>query len=265
MTGWTYTDLMQFWSDKIPLQTTVVGGVPQFVDASGRYQADIPYVISYAEGLMYRDPDFDFLATRQTDSTQSTAAGSRYVQISATFIVLERLNLITPAGAQPDGTGASRVPLIRTTPAVLDMMWPETSNTEAPSFGLTHWAVFDMQELSPASKVRIAPTPDAIYVAEFKGTFRPAPLAQTASAQTFLTMYLPDVFSAATMIAWTGLMKNYSAAGVAGAVDDPQQGVHWAAVYKMSKAGAATEEARKKSISSGWSSLSPAPLTAQPR
>jgi hypothetical protein len=263
--GWTFSDLIQFWSDHIPIQTQVVGGVPQFIDASGRYQADIPYVIQYAEGLMYRDPDFDFLATRQTDSSQSTAAGSRYVTIPPTYIVVERLNLITPAGAQPDASGASRVPLIRGTPAMLDTMWPETSSTQPPTFGLTHWSIFDQQIASPASKVRIAPTPDAAYVAEFKGTFRPDPLAQTASAQTFLTMYLPDVFAAATMVSWCGLMKNYAAAGVQGAVDDPQQGVYWMSQYSLLKRGAAVEEARKKSQSAAWGTMSPAPLAATAR
>ena len=265
MTGLTYNQLVTYWADHIPLPTTTVGGVVTFTDASGRYTADIPNAIAYAEGLMYRDPDLDFLATRQTDATQSTAAGSRYVTIPSSFIVVERLNLIVPTTATPDSVGSSRVPLIRTTPAVLDTMWPEASNVQAPSFGQTYWSIFDMQEASPASKVRIAPTPDNVYVAEFKGTFRPAPLAQTANAQTFLTMFLPDLFCAATMISWAGLMKSYSMAGTPG-VDDPQMAVHWTSVYRDLKRGAAIEEARKKTTSSNWGTMSPAPVaTATPR
>ena len=265
MSGMTYNDLMQFWGDKIPLQLQQPGGVNTFIDASTRYQSDVPFVIAYAEGLMYRDPDLDFLATRQTDTSQATVAGSRYVTIPSTFIVLERLNLITPAGLQPDAVGASRVPLIRTTSAVIDMMWPETSLVAPPAFGYTHWAIFDQQQVSPvASQVRIGPTPDGAYTAEFKGTFRPAPLLQAAAAQTFLTQYLPDLFSAATMIAWAGTMKSYSMAGVPG-VDDPQMAVHWSSIYRDLKKGAAIEEARKKSMSSGWGSMSPALVAATPR
>lgn len=268
-TGITYNQCVQFWADKIPLQTVVgadavtltfVQPTTTTFDTSSRYNNDIPFIIEYAEGLIYRDPDLDFLATRQSDSSQSTTAGSRYVTIPPTFIVLERLNLILPAGAQPDSVGSSRVPLIRTSPDVLEVMWPETSTTQTPSFGLTSWSIFDQQIASPASKVRIAPTPDASYVAEFKGTFRPAPLAQQAAAQTFLTEYLPDLFLAATMVHICGLMKNYAAAGVAGAVDDPQQGVYWSQQYATLKRGAAVEEARKKSQASGFGVYSPTPV-----
>ena len=252
MPGQTYNQLVQQWADHIPLQTLTVGGVLQFNDVSGRYQNEIVNAIAYGEGLMYRDPDLDFLATRETDSAQSTAAGSRYVTIPSTFIVLERLNLITPAGSNPDAVGASRVPLIRTTSDVIDTMWPETSNTAAPSFGLTHWAIFDMQETGPASQVRIAPTPDAAYVAEFKGTFRPAPLAQTASAQTFLTEYLPDLFFCATMIHWAFVMKSAEAQ------------TSWKGRYADLNTGAAIESARQKSQSADWQPYSPAPVAAAP-
>lgn len=271
-TGLTYNQIIQFWADHIPLQTVLGtdGQTLQFVqpttttfDTSSRYNNDIPFVIAYAEGLMYRDPDLDFLATRQSDSSQTTTAGSRYVTIPPTFIVLERLNLILPAGQVPDSVGSSRVPLIRTSPDVLDTMWPATSTTATPSFGLTHWALFTMQEPSPnTSQVRIGPTPDGDYTAEFKGTFRPAPLQQQATAQTFLTEYLPDLFQVAGLISWSGLMKNYSAAGVPGAVDDPQQAVHWMQQYNLLKRGAAVEEARKKSLSSGFGTYSPTPVAA---
>ena len=272
MPGFTYNDVVQFLADKIPLQTVLGGdGVTlEFVqpttaafDTSSRYNNDLPYIIAYAEGLMYRDPDLDFLATRQSDSSQTTTAGSRYVTIPPTFIVLERLNLILPAGKAPDSVGSSRVPLIRTSPDVLDTMWPATSTTATPSFGLTHWALFTMQEPSPnTSQVRIGPTPDGNYTAEFKGTFRPAPLQQQATAQTFLTEYLPDLFQVATMVAVAGLMKNYSMAGAPGAVDDPQQGVYWMQQYNLLKRGAAVEEARKKSFSSGFGTYSPTPVAA---
>jgi hypothetical protein len=140
-------------------------------------------------------------------------------------------------------------------------MWPETSNTQAPQFGLTHWAIFEFQTSASPAQVRIAPTPDANYVAEFKGTFRPDPLAQTASAQTFLTEYLPDLFFAATMIHWAGVQKNYAAAGT---VSDPGQGINWLVRYNQLKTGAAVEEARKKSQASNWGAFSPTPVVATP-
>lgn len=256
-----YNDLVTAWADLLPQQTINVGGTLQFNDVSGRYQNEIPRAIEYAEGRMYRDPDFDFLATRQTDSTQTTTAGSRYVTIPSTFIVLERLNLITPAGLAPDANGASRVPLIRTTQDAIDMMWPEASSTAAPQYGLTSWAVFDQQETSPASKVRIAPTPDATYTAEFQGTFRPTPLQQAANATTFLTTYLPDIFLVATMLHWVAMQKAWGGASA----DDPQAPVTWESQYRALKAGAAVEEARKKSLSAGASPFPPAPLAQQPR
>lgn len=272
MTG-TFNDCVQFWADHIPLQTVVgAGGTLAFVqpaagatDTGARYNNDIPYVINYAELLMYQDPELDFLATRTTDSSQVTVSGSRYVTIPPSFVVVERVTLVTPAGKAPDDAGATRVPLIRATPAVINMMWPAASVTAAPKFGLTHWSIFDQQETSPASQIRIGPTPDGAYTVEYAGTFRPAPLAQTAAATTFLTTNLFALFTAASMVAWAGLMKNYVAAGVQGAVDDPGMAVTWMSVYNGLKKGAAVEEARKKSLSAGTSVYSPAPLAQMPR
>lgn len=187
----------------------------------------LPEIIDYAEQRIYRE--LDFLATRTTDVSQATVSGSRNLPIPSQLVVIEALALLLGP--------ANRVALVSTTLDALDAMWPNVNLTQTPQFGVTHYAVYDQQ--GAASQVRIAPTPDNAYVAEFRGTFRPAPMS-SSNQNSFLGTYLPDLFFTASMIHASDYMRNF------GTGDTPGMAQEWESQYNKLKTGAAVEELRKK-------------------
>lgn len=204
-------------------------------------------IIAYAEGRMYRDPDFDFLAIHTTNATSSTVANSRLLALPAAIIIPERLNLITPASTAPDASGSTRTPLKRVSLDFLDFVWTVDTTVTGQGFP-QYWAVYDN------SNVRLAPTPAAAYVAEFVGTFTPTPLSST-NTSSFLTVYLNDLFFAAAMVFLAGYQRNFGQGS-----DDPQMAMSWDRTYTTLKTGAAVQEARKHYRGPQWSPYPPTPL-----
>ncbi len=251
------------WSD----YTTGLVNFLQVADPTGlaAFNLILPRIVDQAEQRTYRDPDLDFLVTRTTDRTQQTVPGVRSVLIPPAFIVIERVALILPSGAQPDQQGAMRVPLLRVTQDFIDNIWPDETQTLTPQPWETYFSIFAENEAGiPApepiagvpqpSKINIGPTPDGTYVTEYRGTYRPPPFYTVAlftpstgqalnpTGTTFLSAELPDLFFAASMVASSGYLRLFSAAS-----DDPKMAISWEAMYQSLKSGAATEEARKKS------------------
>lgn len=211
----------------------------------------VTQIIAYAEGRIYRDPDFDFLAIHTTNTTSSTVANNRLLTMPAAIIIPERLNLISPSASSPDAGGSIRTPLKRVSLDFLDFVWTESTTAVGQGFP-QYWAAYDNLN------VRLAPTPAAVYVAEFVGTFTPAALSST-NASTFLTTYLNDLFFAASMIFLSGYQKAFGAAS-----DDPAQAMSWEKTYTALKAGAAVQEARKHSRGPQWSPNPPIATVAAP-
>lgn len=235
-------------------------------------------MIAFAEGIIYRDGDLDFLVTRAVDLSQATQNGARAVPIPPQFIVVEAVSLVLPAvpavnqGPAPPLRGATRVPLLRATRQFCDLIWPVESQVQTPDpLNGGYYALFSEQEaagsgaeadeLKPLpSSIIVAPTPDAAYPVEFTGTIRPAPLS-AENPTTFLTEYLPDLFVTAAMIWAAGAyLRNFGSQA-----DNPQQAVSWKQLYAEQKAGAAVEEARKKAQGRGWTSFPAAPIAQPPR
>lgn len=204
-----------------------------------------PDAIDYAEQRCYRE--LDLLQTVTVDTSVTLAAGARNATIPSAFVVINGYNILTPVGS---GATGLRNPLTPVSRDVIDMLWPGgTTATGMPVMfaQLTQWTVL------------FGPTPDQGYTLEIIGTQRPAPLTSTNDT-TFLTLYLPDLFIAATMVFMSGYMRNFSSSG-----NDPQMAVNWESQYKALFASANSEEMRKKFNSSGWASLNPAPAATQPR
>ncbi len=107
--------------------------------------------------------------------------------------------------------------------------------------------------------MKLAPTPDNTYQVELLGTIRPDPLSST-NTSTFLTLYLPDLFIAASMVFGAGFQRDYGAQS-----DDPQMATSWMTQYDMLKGSAMVEELRKKAQSSAWQPYFPSPLATPPR
>ena len=191
-----------------------------------------------------------FVCTITRDSAPLTAGNRNFTlpQNNGTFVVIEQMNAITPAGTTNPDAG-TRVPMLPVAKEVLDQLGGSPSYTGIP----TMFAPINQQGWI------VAPWPDQAYTVEVVGTIRPAPLSAT-NQTTFLSTYLPDVFMAAALVMAAGYQLNFSAMG-----DNPQAGVTWETHVKTLLDSAKVEEIRKKFGSQGWSSKSPDPIATPPR
>ena len=208
----------------------------------------LPGCIDYAEQRMYRE--LDLLVTRDVDNTTFLSSGNRHVTLSSatgTFVVVEQISVITPVTA---GTSnGTRNPLTPITKEYLDFAWPNSSNTGVPLY----FAPVD------GTIFAVGPAPDAGYLLEVTGTQRPAPLSASNSS-TFLTLNLPDVFIAASMVFATAYQRDFGAM-----VDDPQRAASWENQYKTLMMSANIEELRKRFMGPAWQSMTPSPVATPPR
>lgn len=205
----------------------------------------IPAMINYAEMRIYRE--LDLISTITRDTSVSLVTGNQNVTLSNIFVVVQGVNLLTPAGNDP--ATAARTPLIPSSKEVIYGLWGDPTVTGQPSL----YAMVDQW------KVLVAPSPDNSYTLEAYGTQRPAPLS-ASNTTTFLTTYLYDLFLAASMVFVSGYMRNFSSSG-----SDPNMPINWETQYGTLKASANMEELRKKSWSDSWTAMSPTPLAQPPR
>ncbi len=228
----------------------------------------LPRIIEYASLRILRE--FDFLATRTTDATALSTNGVRSVAIPPQFIVVEAASIIFPANTKPADAGANRIPMIHTSLEFINMTWPNESQVKTPSqLSDIYFSLFNeevaadsdtSEPMSLPSSIQIAPTPDDAYHVEFNGTQRPAMLSAD-NPTTFLSVYVPDLFLAAAMIAGHGyLLRNWS-----GMADDPQAPMTFEKQYRILAEGVDIEELRKKSMSVGTTPFIPTPLTGVSR
>lgn len=232
--------MLDYASYKSQLQTLVVSQ-----DPDPAFDELLPAGIDYAEQRIYRE--LNLVSTVTTDTSVVLSNAVRAVSIPELFVVVDNINLLTPAGAGVDA--ATRVPLTPVSRAVLDMLWPGNSVTGVPSIFcmVDQWSII------------LGASPDDTYGLEIVGTYRPDPLSET-NTTTFLTEHLPDLFVAASMVFMSGgLMRNFGAQQ-----SDPAMSSSWEAQYGLLKASADVEELRKRFTASSWSSQPISPQ-AQPQ
>lgn len=240
----TYAQLIQYLVTL--LQTEDTYGVEAL-------NAIIAYLIQRGEDIIFQDAELDFLFSRQADVSQSTATGSRAVPIAPEFITVEGVSIIIPANTKPPGTQQSpttRIPYLRTTRPVIDLIWPNEQITAPPDpLNGGYYAIFDFEESSPAegnaeaalpSSFLIAPTPDNTYVAEVTGTYRPAVISAT-NTPTYLSTYYPTLLITAILIAAAQWQR------------DAQLQAVWDAEYQKLKMVAVMQSRRQKSTMAGFS------------
>lgn len=210
------------------------------------FVAALPNIIDDAEQRCYRD--LDLLATINRDSTGMLTAGNRNFTYPSPFVVTEDINVITPAGTVDPESG-TRNSLLPASKEMLDVLFPSAIASSIPQY----FAMITQ------STIIVGPWPDASYQVEIVGTIRPAPIS-LSNQTTFLSLNLPDLFLAASLIFGAGYQKNFSEMG-----DQPQSLSSWEAHYQMLLKSALTEETRKKFSSEGWSSKTPDPVATPPR
>ena len=204
---------------------------------------------------MYRD--LDFLVTSDA-LTFPLTAGLRNLDLSGgsnqfPFVVSEQINIITPSTeTDPNSANATRNPCIPVTKEYLDQVYGSSAPANR---GVPQYFVPFNDNL-----FFLGPTPDAAYTAEVVGTIRPASLSST-NLTTFISLYLPDLFIAASMIYVSAFQRNFSSASA----NDPQMPVTWETQYKTLLQSAMVEEARKKFEGAAWSSKGPATAASPSR
>lgn len=212
------------------------------------FQIILPQAITYAENRMYRD--LDFLTTVATNTSYATTSGTRQVNIPVSaFVTLQQINLISPAGTTNPELG-TRISLLSTTTDFLNMVYPSNTGAGQPQF----FAMLNQNAFV------LGPWPNAAYTLELVGTVRPDSLSAT-NTSTFISLYLPDLFIMASMVYVSAYQRNFSGASA----NDPQMPVSYESQYMTLLKGATVEEARKKFQSSGWASMSPAPVASPSR
>ena len=218
------------------------------------YNTLIPRCIEYVENKMYRDPDLNFIYTRKVDNTASFSTGSRSLSVPGGIIVVEEVAAFFPVGTT--ASNGTRVQFLPSSLDYINQAWPNASVTYPPQVaGPGPW--FAMQD---NTTIVVAPTPNAAYNVEVVGVYRPAELQQTASSTNYLTLNLPEMYVAASMIYWTGVMKDYGAQ-----TDDPRMALSWTAQYEELKKGAAVESARQRAQGPGWTAFNPTTVATPPR
>lgn len=235
--SYTYTT----WVAALSNETNIVS-----TDAS--FQAILPTIIDSSEQQIYRE--LDLLSTIVRDTSASTTPNSRNFTLPQTggrFVTTQGINIFTPAG-----TTTTRNQLQPASRDYIDFTWPSDTAASADTVPTEYAMITDQT-------VIFGPPPGSAFTVEVIGTIRPTPLSST-NTTTFLTLYLPDLWFAATMFNMSAYMRNFGAQA-----DDPRMAVSWQTTYETLKASALSEELRKKYQSVSWTSLSPSPIATPPR
>lgn len=218
---------------------------------SPAFATELPNVIDAAEQRCYREVDLQ--DTRIVDASGVLTPNSRSFtlpQAQGRFVVVEQINIITPAGATVS-TG-TRVPVLPTSRDSLDATWPSEISASVPSIP---------EFFAPLTSqiYRFGPPPDAAYAVEVQGTARPVPLSN-ANQTTLLTLYLPDLFFAAAMVVGAAYQRSFGQSA-----DDPKLAQSWENQYGIAAKSSVTEEFRKKFSGSAWTPMAAPPEAAPPR
>jgi hypothetical protein len=210
----------------------------------------LPAAIDYAEGRLYRELDLPVVSV--VDTSVTCSSGVRTISLSTVSgepLIVERINLFSSAGTT--SSNATRVPLMPTSLAVIDMTYPTALSSQCgqPEF---------FGRINNTS-VALGPTPDQPYGVEMEVTYRPAPLSASNSS-TWLTQNVPELMIAASMVFMSGYMRDFGSQS-----DNPQMAQSWEAQYKALVASQGVDTQRMKFMSQAWTSEQPNPLATPPR
>ena len=209
-----------------------LGSAAAIAPNDGAFVNYLPNIIDYAEQRIYREGQF--LSTIVRDTGGSCTANNRNFTLPSTngrFVVVEAINVVTPAGSTVNN--GTRNPIQPTTLEVIDYLWPSNAASSATTIPSLFAMVTDQT-------VVFGSPPGADFQVEVIGTIRPTPLSST-NPTTYLSLYLPDLFLAASMIAVNAWQKNFGTMA-----DDPKASQSWESQYQALFQSANMEEQRKK-------------------
>lgn len=193
---------------------------------------ELPNAIDYAEQRLFRDLDLVF--AQVLDTSQVCTPNYRYIGVPGGFVSVDGVNIITPAGVQPNN--GKRNQLVKVNRDLIDILYPDGSIVGVPTY-----FVYFTQGFGPnAGLIILGPWPDQGYVAEIAGTAREQPLS-ASNPNTFLATNLPDLMLIAAMIHMQAYKNNWSSIG-----NDPAASATYETQYQKLLVGADAEEMRKR-------------------
>lgn len=213
------------------------------------YVSIIPQMINYAELRMQRD--LDFLSTQVSNSTYSFTSGNGTLTIpTAQFVVMETFEVLDDSG--------NSTPLLPIGKEFIQNVYGTGSTNGIPKY----FAVYGGDSLTTgltSQNIIVGPIPNSAYNVCLTGTVRSTPLSAT-NTQTYISVYLPDLFIMASMIYVSAYQRNFGRQS-----DDPQMAQSYESQYQALKLSAMVEENRKKFEAAAWTSYSPAPSASPTR
>ena len=131
------------------------------------------------------------------------------------------------------------------------MLWPNDAAPTTPSVPTVFAMLTQNNVESQTTDVLVGPAPDAAYQVEVIGTVNPTPLS-ASNPTTYLTLFLPDLFLAASMVFMTGFQKSFGAQA-----DDPKFAMSWEQTYQTLFKSADLVDSRQRFAASSWTSAQP--------
>lgn len=239
-------------ADLAVMQIETVAGVVQGVDAS--FNQLLPSCLNYAELRIQRDLD---LLPSQTTRTYALVSGNNVLTTSVDdFVTIQTINI----------TNTVSQPLLPVSKEFINSVFGFGSTSGPP----TYFAMLggDLATSGNTSNIiLLGPTPDSNYPVAVVGTIRLPSLYYNATtmlagtATTFISSYLPDLLTQASMIYISQFQRNFGPS--MGGTNDPGMPGSFESQYENLLRGAQAEEGRKKFAASGWSSMSQ-PVVATP-
>lgn len=222
-------------------QTQIMGADAGLVPSMSavQFNALVSGMIDYAEGRVYRE--LNLLSTVGADGSGQLTPGSRNFTFPSHFVVVDNIAI---------SVNGENINLTPTTVHVLNALWGSVNSAAA---------VPQLFAMLTDQSILVGPFPDQAYSVIILGTQRPTPLSAT-NTTTWLTLYVPDLFVAASMVYASGWMRNFGSQA-----DDPKMAQSWESQYQSLFASANVEELRKKFQGPGWTSQQPSPIATPPR
>lgn len=228
---------------------TTIANMAGYDETDPNFVQILPTCINYAENRIYREADFISTVIRDTGVLTANSRNFTLPSTYGTFNVVRQLNVITPVSATP--SSGTRNPMTPVSTEVMDMLWPTDAPPTTPSVPTMFAPLTQDNVAGQTTNFLVGPAPDAAYPVEVIGTVNPTPLSDT-NTTTYLTLYLWDLFIAASMVFMTGFQKNFGSQA-----DDPKAATSWESQYRTLFQSADLVDARQRFAATSWTSAQP--------
>lgn len=249
----TYNDYVTQLGTMTVVQTQTVGGIVVGVDQA--FNDIIPQALNYAELRIQRD--CDLLPSLTSNAYQLTPNVNTLIISIDDFVTIQTLGVTV---------GGSLMPLIPVSKEFLQTVYGDPAYLGQP----VYFAMIGGDSATGGNtynNILVGPYPDINYPVQIMGTIRLPSLYKnstdptlSATANTFISTYLPDLLMQASMIYVSQFQRNFTPTA-----NDPEMPGSYELQYGNLLKGALVEEARKRFAAGAWSSMGVTPIATPAR